>query len=160
MTNSAGSSDFCVRKISAHSYGRREIEIAEQEMPGIMALRHKAREDQPLKAAKIVGCTHINAQTAVLVETLRHLGAQVRWAACNIYSTQNEVAAALAEAGVPVFAWRGESEEDFWWCIERTISAESWQPNMILDDGGDATHVMVGSHVPPSQAVHRTRDPR
>merc|ERR1719481_2288673 len=143
QTNSQGSSDFCVRKISAHVYGRREIEIAEQEMPGIMALRHKAKEDQPLKQARIVGCTHINAQTAVLVETLVTLGAQVRWAACNIYSTQNEVAAALAEAGVPVFAWRGESEEDFWWCIEKTISAESWQPNMILDDGGDATHVMV-----------------
>merc|ERR1712115_593652 len=143
MKNGSGSSDFCVRKISAHSYGRREIEIAEQEMPGIMALRHKAKEDKPLKGAKIVVCTHINAQTAVLVETLVTLGAQVRWAACNIYSTQNEVAAALAEAGIPVFAWRGESEEDFWWCIEKTISAESWQPNMILDDGGDATHVMV-----------------
>merc|ERR1719369_597958 len=106
MKNTAGSSDFCVRKISAHSYGRREIEIAEQEMPGIMALRHKAKDDQPLKSARIVGCTHINAQTAVLVETLVTLGAQVRWAACNIYSTQNEVAAALAEAGIPVFAWR------------------------------------------------------
>ena len=112
-------------------------------MPGIMALRHKAKEDKPLKGAKIVVCTHINAQTAVMVETLVTLGAQVRWAACNIYSTQNEVAAALAEAGLPVFAWRGESEEDFWWCIDKTISAESWQPNMILDDGGDATHVMV-----------------
>jgi len=141
--NSAGSADFCVKKISQHSYGRREIEIAEQEMPGIMALRHKAKEDKPLKGAKIVVCTHINAQTAVMVETLVTLGAHVRWAACNIYSTQNEVAAALAEAGLPVFAWRGESEEDFWWCIDKTISAESWQPNMILDDGGDATHVMV-----------------
>merc|ERR1712062_292569 len=141
--NSKGESDFCVRKIEQHTYGRREIEIAEQEMPGIMALRNKAKDDKPLTGARIVGCTHINAQTAVLVETLRCLGAQVRWAACNIYSTQNEVAAALAEAGVPVFAWRGESEEDFWWCIEKTISAESWQPNMILDDGGDATHVMV-----------------
>ena len=108
-----------------------------------MALRHKAKEDKPLKGAKIVVCTHINAQTAVLVETLVTLGAQVRWAACNIYSTQNEVAAALAEAGIPVFAWRGENEEDFWWCIDKTISADSWQPNMILDDGGDATHVMV-----------------
>jgi len=143
MKNSSGSKDFCVRKISSHNYGRREIEIAEQEMPGIMALRNKARDDKPLKGARVVGCTHINAQTAVLVETLVTLGAQVRWAACNIYSTQNEVAAALAEAGIPVFAWRGESEEDFWWCIEKTISADSWQPNMILDDGGDATHVMV-----------------
>lgn len=141
--NSAGSSDFCVKKISQHAYGRREIEIAEQEMPGIMALRHKAKEDKPLKGARIVGCTHINAQTAVLVETLVALGAQVRWSACNIYSTQNEVAAALAEAGIPVFAWRGESEEDFWFCIDKTISGENWQPNMILDDGGDATHVMV-----------------
>jgi len=141
--NSSGFSDFCVRKIGQHSYGRREIEIAEQEMPGIMALRHKAKDDKPLKGAKIVVCTHINAQTAVMVETLVTLGAQVRWAACNIYSTQNEVAAALAEANLPVFAWRGESEEDFWWCIDKTISSESWQPNMILDDGGDATHVMV-----------------
>merc|ERR1711899_633125 len=141
--NSKGESDFCVRKIEQHTYGRREIEIAEQEMPGIMALRNKAKEDKPLTGAKIVGCTHINAQTAVLIETLIALGAQVRWAACNIYSTQNEVAAALAEAGIPVFAWRGENEEDFWWCIDKTISAESWQPNMILDDGGDATHVMV-----------------
>lgn len=141
--NSKGSTEFCIKRLSQHNYGRREIEIAEQEMPGIMALRHKAKEDKPLKGARIVGCTHINAQTAVLIETLIHLGAQVRWAACNIYSTQNEVAAALAEAGVPVFAWRGETEEDFWWCIDRTISAESWQPNMILDDGGDATHVMV-----------------
>jgi len=141
--NSKGSTDFCIKRLSQHNYGRREIEIAEQEMPGIMALRHKAKEDKPLKGARIVGCTHINAQTAVLIETLIHLGAQVRWAACNIYSTQNEVAAALAEAGVPVFAWRGETEEDFWWCIDKTISAESWQPNMILDDGGDATHVMV-----------------
>merc|ERR1719232_918381 len=141
--NSSGNSDFCVKKIGQHSYGRREIEIAEQEMPGIMALRHKAKEDKPLKGAKIVVCTHINAQTAVMVETLVTLGAQVRWAACNIYSTQNEVAAALAEAGVPVFAWRGESEEDFWWCIDQCIQAENWQPNMVLDDGGDATHLLV-----------------
>merc|ERR1719357_429968 len=140
MKNGSGSSDFCVRKISAHSYGRREIEIAEQEMPGIMALRHKAKDDQPLKSARIVGCTHINAQTAVLVETLVTLGAQVRWAACNIYSTQNEVAAALAEVGVSVFAWKGESEDDFWWCIDRCVNTEGWQANMILDDGGDLTH--------------------
>lgn len=90
-----------------------------------------------------MGCTHINAQTAVLIETLVELGAQVRWAACNIYSTQNEVAAALAYAGYPVFAWRGETEEDFWWCIDKCVAAENWQPNMILDDGGDATHLML-----------------
>ncbi len=112
--NSKGFSDFCVRRIEQASYGRREIEIAEQEMPGMMALRSKAKDDKPLSGAKIVGCTHINAQTAVLIETLINLGAQVRWAACNIYSTQNEVAAALAENNIPVFAWRGESEEDFW----------------------------------------------
>uniref|UniRef100_A0A1B6DFP7 Adenosylhomocysteinase n=1 Tax=Clastoptera arizonana TaxID=38151 RepID=A0A1B6DFP7_9HEMI len=136
-------SDFCVRNINKHGFGRREIEIAEQEMPGIMALRKRAGDDKPLKSAKIVGCTHINAQTAVLIETLAELGAQVRWSACNIYSTQNEVAAALAEAGFSIFAWRGETEEDFWWCIDKCINAENWQPNMILDDGGDATHLML-----------------
>ncbi|VEN60838.1 unnamed protein product [Callosobruchus maculatus] len=141
--NSSGFSDFCVRNINQHAFGRREIEIAEQEMPGIMALRKRAAEDRPLKNAKIVGCTHINAQTAVLIETLAALGASLRWAACNIYSTQNEVAAALAEAGFAVFAWRGETEEDFWWCIDKCVNAESWQPNMILDDGGDATHLML-----------------
>ncbi|XP_013099295.1 adenosylhomocysteinase-like 1 [Stomoxys calcitrans] len=141
--NSKGGSDFCVRNINQNAFGRREIEIAEQEMPGIMALRKRAADDKPLKDAKIVGCTHINAQTAVLIETLIDLGASVRWAACNIYSTQNEVAAALAEANIPIFAWRGETEEDFWWCIDRCVNAENWQPNMILDDGGDATHLML-----------------
>lgn len=141
--NSKGQSDFCVRNIAQAAFGRREIEIAEQEMPGITALRKRAQEDRPLKGAKIVGCTHINAQTAVLMETLIELGASVRWAACNIYSTQNEVAAALGEAGVAIYAWKGESEEDFWWCIDRCVNAENWQPNMILDDGGDATHLMM-----------------
>ncbi|KAJ8918743.1 hypothetical protein NQ315_015063, partial [Exocentrus adspersus] len=117
--NSSGTSDFCVRNIGQHAFGRREIDIAEQ------------------------GCTHINAQTAVLIETLAALGASLRWAACNIYSTQNEVAAALAEAGYSIFAWRGETEEDFWWCIDKCVNAENWQPNMILDDGGDATHLML-----------------
>ncbi|XP_057367762.1 adenosylhomocysteinase-like 1 isoform X2 [Daphnia carinata] len=140
---SKGMTDFCVRNINQAAYGRKEIDIAEQEMPGIMALRRRASEDRPLKGAKIVGCTHINAQTAVLIETLTELGAQVRWSACNIYSTQNEVAAALAEAGFSIFAWRGESEEDFWWCIDRCVTAENWQPNMILDDGGDATHLIL-----------------
>lgn len=141
--NSKGFADFCVRNIKQHSFGRHEIEIAEQEMPGIMALRKQALDDKPLKGSNIVGCTHINAQTAVLIETLISLGANVRWAACNIYSTQNEVAAALAESGVPIFAWRGEIEEDFWWCIDKCVHAENWQPNMILDDGGDATHLML-----------------
>ncbi|XP_065577162.1 S-adenosylhomocysteine hydrolase-like protein 1 isoform X2 [Artemia franciscana] len=140
--NSKGSSDFCVKNIQLAPVGRKEIEIAEQEMPGIMALRKRATLDKPLKGAKVVGCTHINAQTAVLIETLAEMGAQVRWSACNIYSTQNEVAAALAEAGFPIFAWRGETEDDFWWAIDKCIVADGWQPNMILDDGGDATALM------------------
>lgn len=143
QTNSSGSSDFCVKNIAKAAFGRREIEIAEQEMPGIMTLRKRAAEDKPLKDAKIVGCTHVNAQTAVLIETLVQLGASVRWAACNIFSTQNAVAAALAEAGIPIFAWRGESEEEFWWCLDRSISNPGWQPNLVLDDGGDATHLMM-----------------
>lgn len=143
QSNGKGFADFCVRNINQNAFGRREIEIAEQEMPGIIALRKRASDDKPLKNAKIVGCTHINAQTAVLIETLAALGAQVRWAACNIYSTQNEVAAALAESGFSIFAWRGETEEDFWWCIDKCVNAENWQPNMILDDGGDATHLML-----------------
>ncbi|CAH2084272.1 unnamed protein product [Euphydryas editha] len=138
---------YCVRNIEQHELGRREIQIAEQEMPGIMALRARAKDDKPLKDAKIVGCTHINAQTAVLIETLAALGATVRWAACNIYSTQNEVAAALAHAGFAIFAWRGESEEAFWWCIDQCAAPSAgWQPNMILDDGGDATHLMLKKH--------------
>ncbi|XP_022700571.1 putative adenosylhomocysteinase 3 isoform X8 [Varroa jacobsoni] len=141
--SSKGFTDFCVKNIGQAAFGRREIEIAEQEMPGIVALRKRAEADKPLNGAKIVGCTHINAQTAVLIETLVALGAGVRWAPCNIYSTQNEVAAALAEAGIPVFAWKGETEEDFWWCIDRCVQADGWQPNMILDDGGDATHLML-----------------
>uniref|UniRef100_A0A8C9MZ77 Adenosylhomocysteinase like 2 n=1 Tax=Serinus canaria TaxID=9135 RepID=A0A8C9MZ77_SERCA len=138
--NSKGSSDFCVKNIKQAEFGRREIEIAEQEMPALMALRKRAQGEKPLAGAKIVGCTHITAQTAVLMETLGALGAQCRWAACNIYSTLNEVAAALAESGFPVFAWKGESEDDFWWCIDRCVNVEGWQPNMILDDGGDLTH--------------------
>uniref|UniRef100_A0A8C9W5Q9 Adenosylhomocysteinase like 2 n=1 Tax=Scleropages formosus TaxID=113540 RepID=A0A8C9W5Q9_SCLFO len=138
--NSKGSSDFCIKNIKQADFGRREIEIAEQEMPALMALRKRAQGEKPLAGAKVVGCTHITAQTAVLMETLSALGAQCRWAACNIYSTQNEVAAALAEGGFSVFAWKGESEDDFWWCIDRCVNVEGWQPNMILDDGGDLTH--------------------
>ncbi|CAF4018250.1 unnamed protein product, partial [Rotaria magnacalcarata] len=139
--NQAGFTDFAVRHIKHAQYGRREIEIAEQEMPGLLALRRRAEVDKPLQGAKIVGCTHIIAQTAVLIETLIRLGAQVRWCACNIYSTQNEVAAALAEESVPIFAWKGQSDDDFWWSIKKAIGTEQgWQPNMILDDGGDLTH--------------------
>ncbi|XP_036346687.1 adenosylhomocysteinase-like 2 [Rhagoletis pomonella] len=141
--NSAGNSDFCVKNItSQHAFGRKEIEIAEKEMPGILALRKRASQDKPLKNSQIVGCTHLNAQTAVLIETLVELGATVRWAACNIYSTQNAVAAALAEASIPIFAWRGETEEDFWWCLDKCINSANWHPKIIFDDGGDATHLM------------------
>ncbi|TPP63420.1 Adenosylhomocysteinase [Fasciola gigantica] len=139
-TNSRGFNDFCVQKIRQASFGRREIEIAEQEMPGLVALRKRAKDDQPLKGAKVLGCTHVTAHTAVLLETMVSLGAQVRWCACNIYSTQNEVAAALAENGYSVYAWKGESEEDFWWCIDRCINGTGWSPNIVLDDGGDLTH--------------------
>ena len=123
--NSLGSSDFCVRNIQAAKFGRHEIEFAEAEMSGLISLRDRAKSDKPLKGARIVGCTHINAQTAVMIETLVHLGAVVRWSACNIFSTQNEVAAALADKGIPVYAWRGQTEEDFWWCIDRCISGKS-----------------------------------
>ncbi|KAG7521801.1 S-adenosylhomocysteine hydrolase 1 isoform X3 [Solea senegalensis] len=138
--NSKGLSDFCIKNIKQADFGRREIEIALQEMPALMVLRKRAGDEKPLAGAKVVGCTHITAQTAVLIETLCVLGAQCRWAACNIFSTQNAVAAALAEGGVSVFAWRGESEDDFWWCIDQCVGAKNWQPNMILDDGGDLTH--------------------
>ncbi|GAA37103.2 adenosylhomocysteinase [Clonorchis sinensis] len=139
-TNSRGFNDFCVQKIRRASFGLREIEIAEQEMPALVNLRKRAKDDQPLKGAQILGCTHVTAHTAVLLETLVVLGAQVRWCACNIYSTQNEVAAALAEKGYAIYAWKGESEEDFWWCIDQCIKHDSWLPNVVLDDGGDLTH--------------------
>uniref|UniRef100_A0A3Q1BV14 S-adenosyl-L-homocysteine hydrolase NAD binding domain-containing protein n=1 Tax=Amphiprion ocellaris TaxID=80972 RepID=A0A3Q1BV14_AMPOC len=137
---SKGLTDFCIKNIKQAEFGRKEIEIAEQEMPALMILKKRAGGEKPLAGAKVVGCTHITAQTAVLIESLVALGAQCRWSACNIFSTQNAVAAALAEAGTAVFAWRGESEDDFWWCIDKCVGARSWQPNMILDDGGDLTH--------------------
>uniref|UniRef100_A0AAX7SRI4 S-adenosyl-L-homocysteine hydrolase NAD binding domain-containing protein n=1 Tax=Astatotilapia calliptera TaxID=8154 RepID=A0AAX7SRI4_ASTCA len=134
-----GPSDFCIKNISQADFGRKEIEMAEQEMPALMNLRKRAGGEKPLAGAKVVGCTHITAQTAVLIETLAALGAQCRWAACNIFSTQNAVAAALVKAGISVFAWRGESEDEFWWCIDHCVGTETWQPNMVLDDGGDLT---------------------
>ncbi|TNN70860.1 Adenosylhomocysteinase 3 [Liparis tanakae] len=143
---SKGLADFCIKNIKQAEFGRREIIIAQREMPALMILRKRAGGEKPLAGAKVVGCTHITAQTAVLIETLSALGAQCRWASCNIFSTQNAVAAALAEGGTPVFAWRGESEDDFWWCIDRCVGAEAWQPNMILDDGGDLTHWIHKKH--------------
>ncbi|XP_050538298.1 S-adenosylhomocysteine hydrolase-like protein 1 [Daktulosphaira vitifoliae] len=138
--NSLGFSDFCVKDLRLHGYGRREIDLAEQEMLGLIALKKQTFHSKPLSGARIVGCTPITAPTAVLIETLNALGAELRWCACNIYSTQNEVAAALAEVGFSIYAWRGETVEDFWYCIERCFSNKDWIPNMIMDDGGDATH--------------------
>ncbi|MFK8031645.1 MAG: adenosylhomocysteinase [Gammaproteobacteria bacterium] len=135
--------DYKVADISLAAWGRKEIAIAETEMPGLMALRDEYAKDQPLKGARISGCLHMTIQTAVLIETLVALGADVRWSSCNIFSTQDNAAAAIAEAGVPVFAWKGETEEEYWWCVEQTIHGpEGWTPNMILDDGGDLTQLV------------------
>ncbi|MDB2565248.1 adenosylhomocysteinase [Alphaproteobacteria bacterium] len=131
--------DYKVKDISQHNFGRQEIEIAETEMPGLMAIREQYGDAKPLAGANIMGCLHMTIQTAVLIETLVALGAKCRWSSCNIYSTQDHAAAAIAQSGTPVFAWKGMSEKEFWWCIDQTIEAEGWQPNMILDDGGDLT---------------------
>ena len=131
--------DYKVKDISQHNFGRQEIEIAETEMPGLMAIREQYGDSKPLAGANIMGCLHMTIQTAVLIETLVALGAKCRWSSCNIYSTQDHAAAAIAQSGTPVFAWKGMSEEEFWWCIDQTIEADGWQPNMILDDGGDLT---------------------
>ena len=136
-------SDYKVADINLAEFGRKEIAIAETEMPGLMALRAKYAEDQPLKDARIVGCLHMTIQTAVLIETLTALGATIRWSSCNIFSTQDHAAAAIAVAGIPVFAWKGETEEEYEWCIEQTLTGpDGWKPNMILDDGGDLTKVI------------------
>ena len=141
------SRDFAVADMSLAEWGRREIAIAETEMPGLMQLRREAAKRRPLAGARIAGCLHMTVQTAVLIETLRVLGAEVRWASCNIFSTQDHAAAAMAAAGVPVFAWRGESEEEYWQCVERTFAGpDGWTPNMILDDGGDATILAHGKY--------------
>ena len=135
--------DYKVKDISLSDWGRKEIAIAETEMPGLMALREEYGNSEPLKGAKIVGCLHMTIQTAVLIETLVHLGASVRWSSCNIFSTQDQAAAAIAVKGIPVFAWKGMDDEEFWWCIEQTLSGpEEWKPNMILDDGGDVTGII------------------
>ncbi len=136
-------SDYKVADMSLAKWGREEVKIAETEMPGLMALREEYKESQPLKGARIAGCLHMTIQTAVLMETLIDLGAEIRWSSCNIFSTQDHAAAAMAEAGIPTFAWKGESEEEFWWCIDQTIfGPDGWRPNMILDDGGDLTLIM------------------
>jgi adenosylhomocysteinase len=139
--------DYKVADIGLADWGRREINIAETEMPGLMALREEFGAARPLEGGRIVGCLHMTIQTAVLIETLGHLGASVRWSSCNIFSTQDHAAAAIAARGVPVFAWKGESEEEYEWCIEQTLAGPGgWTPNMILDDGGDATKLVHDRH--------------
>ena len=136
-------SDYKVKDISLAEFGRKEISLAETEMPGLMALRREYKSKSPLKGAKILGCLHMTIQTAVLIETLVDLGAEVRWSSCNIFSTQDHAAAAIAKVGIPVFAWKGETEEEYWWCVKQTIEGKKeWKPNMILDDGGDLTSLM------------------
>ncbi|MCE7895895.1 MAG: adenosylhomocysteinase [Gammaproteobacteria bacterium PRO8] len=139
--------DYKVADIGLADWGRKEIRIAETEMPGLMAVREEYRASKPLKGARIAGCLHMTIQTAVLIETLVDLGAEVRWSSCNIFSTQDHAASAIAAAGIPVFAWKGETEEEYWWCVEQTIlGPDGWRPNMILDDGGDLTAIMHDKH--------------
>ena len=139
----AANGDYKVKDITLAGWGHKEIELAEREMPGLMALRDEFGASRPLAGARVAGCLHMTIETAVLIKTLVHLGASVRWSSCNIFSTQDEAAAAVADLGVPVFAWKGETEEEYEWCIRRTIDGHpDWRPNMILDDGGDLTAMM------------------
>src|SRR5579872_408629 len=134
---------YKVKDMSLAEWGRKEIRLAEAEMPGLMAIRAEYGKQKPLKGARIAGCLHMTIQTAVLIETLTALGAEVRWSSCNIFSTQDQAAAAIAAAGIPIFAWKGETEEEYEWCIEQTLRGPNgWVANMILDDGGDVTKVM------------------
>jgi len=140
--------DYKIKDIELAEWGHKEIAIAETEMPGLIAVRDEYRDQQPLKGARIAGSLHMTIQTAVLVQTLVALGAEVRWSSCNIFSTQDHAAAALADQGIPVFAWKGETEEEYWWCIEQTIQAPDpmWKPNMLLDDGHDLTWWVHKNH--------------
>ncbi|MGD9852729.1 MAG: adenosylhomocysteinase [Nitrospirales bacterium] len=148
--------DYKVADIKLANWGRKEIQIAETEMPALMALREKYRATQPLKGAKILGCIHMTIQTAVLIETLIELGAEVRWSSCNIFSTQDHAAAAIAAKGIPVFAWKGETEEEYLWCLEQTIvkNGQPWDANMVLDDGGDLTQVLHEKYPQILKHVH------
>jgi adenosylhomocysteinase len=166
----ADGADYKVKDISLAEWGRKEIAMAEDEMPGLMAIREEFGATRPLAGARIAGCLHMTIQTAVLIETLQALGATVRWSSCNIFSTQDHAASAIAAAGVPVFAWKGMNEEEFWWCIDQTITGpDGWTPNMILDDGGDLTLLMHqkypemladvrGISEETTTGVHRLRD--
>ena len=148
--------DYKVADMSLAEFGRREISLAENEMPALMALRTKYKDAQPLAGAKVMGCIHMTIQTAVLIETLVDLGAEVRWSGCNIFSTHDHAAAAIAAAGIPVFAWKGQTDEEFDWCIEQTIvkDGRSWDANMILDDGGDLTHMVHSKFPEMLESIH------
>src|SRR5210317_1910016 len=148
--------DYKVKDISLAEFGRQEILLAQDEMPALMQLREKYRDEQPLKGARIMGCIHMTIQTAVLIETLIDLGAEVRWSGCNIFSTQDHAAAAIAAAGIPVFAWKGQTDEEFDWCIEQTIvqDGKPWDANMILDDGGDLTHMVHTKFPDMLETIH------
>jgi adenosylhomocysteinase len=148
--------DYKVADINLADWGRKEMAIAEDEMPALMALRRKYAASKPLAGAKIIGCIHMTIQTAVLIETLVELGAEVRWSSCNIFSTQDHAAAAIAAAGIPVFAWKGETETEFWWCIEQTLHKDGklWDANMILDDGGDVTQIVHEKYPQMLDAIH------
>jgi adenosylhomocysteinase len=148
--------DYKVADISLADYGRSEVELAEAEMPALMTLRSKYQVEQPLAGAKILGCIHMTIQTAVLIETLVALGAEVRWSSCNIFSTQDHAAAAIADQGLPVFAWKGETEEEFFWCIEQTIlkDGQPWDANIILDDGGDLTEMVHAKYPDMLASIH------
>jgi len=152
MTDTA---DFKVADINLADWGRKEINIAETEMPGLMTIREEYSARKPLKGARIAGCLHMTIQTAVLMETLIELGAEIRWSSCNIFSTQDHAAAAMAAANIPTFAWKGENEEEFWWCIDQTIfGPDGWRPNMLLDDGGDLTLIMHEKYPELMKEVH------
>ncbi|MEM7021868.1 MAG: adenosylhomocysteinase, partial [Pseudomonadota bacterium] len=147
--------DYKVADMELADWGSKEIAIAEKEMPGLMALREEYGATRPLAGARIAGCLHMTVETAVLIRTLRHLGASIRWSSCNIFSTQDQAAAAIAAEGVPVFAWRGETEEEYDWCIRQTIEGpDGWRPNMLLDDGGDLTKIMHDDYPTLMADVH------
>ena len=148
--------DYKVADFSLAEWGRKELDIAETEMPALMALRVKYADEQPLKGAKILGCIHMTIQTGVLIETLNALGAEVRWSSCNIFSTQDHAAAAIAATGVAVYAWKGETEEEYEWCIEQTIlkNGQPWAANMVLDDGGDLTQILHDKYPAMLDKIH------
>lgn len=156
MNTTINSNDFKVADMTLANYGRKEIEMAEAEMPALMSLRKKYKNEQPLKGARILGCIHMTIQTAVLMETLVELGAQLRWSSCNIFSTQDHAAAAMVDADIPTFAWKGETEEEFLWCIEQTIlfNDKPWDANMVLDDGGDLTQMLHEKYPDMLKNIH------